>query len=47
MAGLTSVHAKSDGQVSLACARGPEQDDVVTGVDEVEGAEMSDGLAIG
>jgi len=45
MAGLTGADGQPDGQVGFAGAGRAEEDDVVSGGDEVEGAQMGDGVA--
>lgn len=42
VSGLAGPDAKSDRQVSLAGARRAEEDDVLFGGDEVQGAQVSD-----
>jgi hypothetical protein len=46
VAGLAGPHPQADRQVGLAGARRAEEHDVVAGGDEVEGAQVVDGLAV-
>ena len=45
MAGLAGAHGQADGEVGFAGAGWAEEDDVVAGGDEVQGAQMGDGVA--
>ena len=46
MAGLAGPDAQADGEVGLAGAGRAEEHDVVAGLDEVEGAEVGDDVAL-
>jgi hypothetical protein len=46
VAGLAGPDRQSDGQVGLAGPRRAEEDDVVAGGDEVQGAQVRDDVAL-